>query len=644
MSSARIILLSILFTSAFCAARAIQGDSVRVVERDRAIVVTASSWLGDLSGAGPARSVLPREVIDRLAPVTMASTLSLFPGVFVKDYGGIGGLQLVSLRGGASAQALVLLDGARMSSAQNGSIDLSALPLRCVDRIEVIRGGASALYGANAVSGVVDVQLRLKDTTSASLTLSHGAFNEWRTALGGTVNISDDVRIGFDADLVGTRGSFPFSTTQFGSTISVNRQNGDARHTRALTRLELSDRHFATLMFRQTDRGVPGAVVQGAITQARARLHDEDLMGLLRSTIYNSGIDRVVLLASVRIMDQHFSDPDATIVGTQGVDVSYRQRDATVSALWNRQSRNMLSTIRVDVSHADLHGASIVSRNGETVIRRGVSVSVDLTVPELIDNQTELRTAMRVDVFSDAGTAVSPLVSLRRAISSGLSVRASWSLSFRPPSFNELYYLNYGTRDLRPERSASFDIGLVAEPFSWFSIDLAGYTATIDDLIVSVPVSPVITSAQNVGRASSIGGEILARARSHDGRFLAQWSYALQFMRDATGRGGVDGTLVPYAVPELISTLVQWDSQEWFASLNWSYTGFRYALPGEQRSAMLTPFALTSVQLGMRMMGRMTRGMLMLQADNLFDIPYEVVRGYPMPGRAIRVIANVELQ
>jgi outer membrane cobalamin receptor len=588
--------------------------------------------------------VMPRDVIQRMAPLTMSGVVALFPGVFVKDYGGVGGLQLVSMRGGSSAQALVMLDGARMSSAQNGSIDLSSLPVRCVERVEVIRGGSSALYGANAMTGVVDVRLRLPDTTTAMATLSHGAFNEWRTAVGATLRIDDRMRIGLDADVVGTRGSFPFMTTQFGTTFDINRQNGDARHARVLARLEVADRHSATLLLRSADRGVPGAVVQGAITQARARLTDDDATVMIRSVLVNASADQLLMMMSARYLDQHFSDPDATIIGTQGIDVRYVQRDATLSALWLRQTQAINTSVRFDVSHADLQGASVLSVDGEMVRRRSASLSAEAIVPNLLGSDVELRMAMRGDVFSDAGGAFSPLIAARREVAAGVALRLGWSMSFRPPTFNELYYLNYGTRSLRSERATTWDAGIVFEPWSWCSIDLAGYVASINDLIVSVPVSPVITSAQNVGSATSQGAELVARIRGFDGRLLAQWSHTVQFMRDATGRSGFDGTLIAYAVPELASALLQWDGGSWFAGTQWSYTGYRYALAGEPAEVMLRPFALTSVQGGLRVAGGALRGNIMLQCDNLFDVSYQVVRGYPMPGRALRIVVNLEVR
>lgn len=620
-----------------------EPDSIRIAQRDSVIVVTAERWTSDVTGAGPARSVLTREVIDRMAPMTMAATMTLFPGVFVRDYGGLGGLQLVSLRGGSSAQALVMLDGARLSSAQNGSIDLASIPMRTIDRAEVIRGGVSSLYGANALTGAIDVHLRLDDTANASAMLSHGAFNEWRSAVGATVVLSEGARVGVDLDVLGTRGSFPFTSSQFGTVVEVNRQNGDARHARGLARLELGDRHSATLLLRSADRGVPGAVVQGSITQARARLRDDDVMAIIRSVLLETPSDRFSVLASVRYLDQYFADPDATIVGTQGIDVRYVQRDATVSAVWRHQETDLLTTFRLDASYADLQGASVLTSDGQVVHRTSISAAADALAPDLLASDVELRLAMRADLFSDLGPRLSPMIALRRPLTDGLAVRAGWSMSFRPPTFNELYYLNYGTRDLRSERAATLDIGVVIEPWPWCSIDLTAYSAVIRDLIVSVPVSPVITSAQNIGSASSQGAELLVRAHGFDGKLLAQWSYTLQFMRDATGRQALNGRLVPYAVPELASALLQWDTRAWFVSAQWSYTGYRYALAGEPRELMLEPFSLTSLQAGLRAVGNSLRARLMVQCDNLFDVSYQVVRGYPMPGRAMRVIAAVEL-
>lgn len=605
-----------------------------------AVNVVADRWLTDETGAGMPKTRLDSELLTRLAPQSLISVLPLIPGVFVRDYGGLGGLKTFSIRGGSSAQALVLIDGSRMSSAQSGMVDLGLLPARFVENVDVIRGGVSALYGANALTGVMNVQLRVPSTPSLRAFAGGGSFDEWRLALGATTNIGP-VRIGADIETLGSAGSYPFITDQFGQSYEINRQNSDVRSTFGTVRCESDELGSITVFGRTSNRGVPGAVVQGNVAQARARLTDRDLVGLLRIPITETAVGDVELNGSARVLDQHYVDPDATITGPDGIDVAYLQHDVSVGATLTGTLHNLLQTTRLDAGYADLAGDEITSDTGSVVIRRSIGLSTDWQWA--VDSQLDLRVALRLDGFSDMGWAASPLIALHYALNPFVSLRTSWSYNFRPPSFNELYFLNYGTRSLQPERSHSFDVGVVARPFSWLSIDVDAFGLLTQNLIVSVPVSPVITSAQNVGSARTLGLELTSRGSWLDGRLIAQWSYTLQHVTDQTGRVGLDGTMIPYAVPELASVMVQWDDVVWNGSLSWTYTGYRYAQAGGEYTSLLQPFAVVGAQIGVHVKGLSTRADVRIQVDNLFDISYQVVRGFPMPGRVVRLATSIEV-
>ncbi|MCX6141402.1 MAG: TonB-dependent receptor [Candidatus Kapabacteria bacterium] len=619
----------------------IAADSVRVDTTKRTpITVIADRWLTDATGAGMPTTSIDRTLLSRLAPQSLVTVLPLIPGVFVRDYGGLGGLKTFSIRGGSASQALVMIDETRLSSAQNGTVDIGMLPARFVDNIDVIRGGVSALYGANALTGAMDIRMRVPASNTLRAFASGGSFDEWRLGLGASASVGT-VRIGADVESLGTKGSFPFTTDQFGETYSINRENGDAKSTFGTLRVEADEIGSFTFLGRTTDRGVPGAVLQGNITNARARLKDDDLMGLLKARVLSSSTSTVSLVGSARMLDQHYSDPDATITGPSGIDVRYHQRDASLGLVSKGTLQGLLYTSRLDASYADLRGDAIVTDSGSLVLRRSIGISSDWQWEGALGSPLDLRAALRVDGFSDMGWAVSPLLALKYTISEQLSFRASWSYNFRPPTFNELYFLNYGTRSLKPERSQSYNAGVVVRPWSWLVIDADAFAIFTKDLIVSVPVSPVITSAQNVGSARSMGMELLARGSWLDGRLIAQWSYTLQKVSDNTGRAGIDRTMIPYAVPELASILLQWDDAVWTGSLQWNYTGYRYAQPGEEFTSLLQPFALVSAQVGVHVSGRTTRADVRLQADNVFDVSYMVVRGYPMPGRVFRLSTSL---
>ena len=99
-----------------------------------------------------------REYDDRFA--TVQELLDQAPGVRVSRYGGLGAYSTASIRAAKPEQVLVLLDGVRLNSAERGAFDLSTLPVRQVERIEVLRGAGAQRYGSDAVGGVISITTR----------------------------------------------------------------------------------------------------------------------------------------------------------------------------------------------------------------------------------------------------------------------------------------------------------------------------------------------------------------------------------------------------------------------------------------------------------------------------------------------------
>lgn len=618
-------------------------DSLRAAE----VIIDAMPWYASMRSSVRSRTAFTRRQLEVLAPSQARDVLSLVPGLFVRDYGGANALQTVSFRGGSSSQALVLIDGARLSSAQNGTADISVIPMRFVSSVDVSRGGASALYGANALNGVVDMRLALPLNQRLRLSAMGGSFDQWSLSAGLTKRFNG-VSVGADVEHFGSMGSFPFSTSQFGSVYEINRENNDMRSTRAVFRIEDESDNAATFLVRHLDRGVPGAVVQGNITQARARMQDDDVIGLWTIGLNPSSWSSWKWTGSARYLDQAYQDPDATIIGSQGIDVRYIQRDVTQSIVrkpydvLNKQEGTLSLGGRFDVSYADIRGNSLQGADG-TISRGNLGTTIDARFSGSSAYQPTVQAALRSEYFTDIGLVVSPLVGAQVKLSDLVSLRSLWSYNIRPPSFNELYYLNYGTKDLRPERSSTLELAMHVQPADWLEADLTTYAMNTTDQIVSVPVSPIITSAQNVGSTRTYGAELAVRASAFDERLRVQYSYALMDARDATGRPYLDGTLLPYAPPEVAAGLVMWNDRHWFASATVSYTSYRYHSTGGVYASMLHPFTIVGLQGGVRLQTDRSLVDMRLQCDNLLDVSYVVVRGFPMPGRTVRLVVAMEL-
>ena len=145
--------------------------------------------------ASVAKSTIDAATLEQIQPLQITEAIRAVPGLFVQDYGGIGGLKTVSIRGGSSAQSLTLLNGVRFNSAQNGQMDLSVIPASFLSSINVSKGALSALYGANALTGAVDLQMELPTENRVRAFAEGGSFNTWRLAANGVSSIGD-VRIG----------------------------------------------------------------------------------------------------------------------------------------------------------------------------------------------------------------------------------------------------------------------------------------------------------------------------------------------------------------------------------------------------------------------------------------------------------------
>ena len=124
------------------------------------IVVTPGRTAEPLSDTLGDNSVIGRDELDTLPNGTLADALMREHSIESLNYGGPQSLSSVNIRGTNSNQSLILIDGLRINSATSGDAPLSAIPLSSIERVEIVRGTASSLYGADAIGGVINVITR----------------------------------------------------------------------------------------------------------------------------------------------------------------------------------------------------------------------------------------------------------------------------------------------------------------------------------------------------------------------------------------------------------------------------------------------------------------------------------------------------
>ena len=150
------------------------------------VVISANRQVQARNDSSAANTVFTRDDIDRLQPTSLTDLLSRVPGVQIAPTGGRGSLPGVYIRGTKSAQSLVLVDGQRIANSTSGDSGLHYLNVDQIERVEVLRGSRSVIYGSDAIGGVIQVFTRRNagQGLQPRLKLGFGSNKTWERSLG----------------------------------------------------------------------------------------------------------------------------------------------------------------------------------------------------------------------------------------------------------------------------------------------------------------------------------------------------------------------------------------------------------------------------------------------------------------------------
>ena len=609
------------------------------------LVTVTSSRLSSREGnVGQASTFISRAQIESAGARDLADAVAFSPGLYVKRYGGLGGLRTLSLRGTASEGTAMLIDGVRYRSDAEGGFDLGNIPANVLEGVEVIRGGDAALLGGNSLGGGINLITGIKARNLRfEGTLALGSFGERSLSGGGSGSVGEHL---FDGSLHLTRseGDYPFQFNEFGESLEIKRENGDFSNlfARAGWKFRPEEGGWelgSTLQGYRTERGVPGGVVQGNRERLRARLDEEDIFGLFRFS-RTFGRVKVSLASTGRINELRYRDPDDRTGGLDGVDNRYRLIDGrgTARLAWFPDNRTTLGA-DLEVEAIGLNGDNLDPAVADGVGRQrlGGLVRGSRMIP-FQENGTflSLNSALRYDLFSDLDPELVPSFGfLLQPFSYPFRLRAHAALNYRAPTFSEQYYLNFGNADLQTEHSKSLSTGWTWEPVEGISLESSLFLIDTRNRIVAIPRSPVSWSAQNLGRVRSRGVEV-----GLNGTFVEETlSGALSYTRmEAIDRSGgiTDGHLLPYAPQELFNGLLRLDAWKFSLIGSWDYVSHRHTLSFNTAESALPHYLVLNLGLSRDVSMGTFWVSGRLDVNNLLDESYQVVRNYPMPGRSVR--------
>ena len=196
-----------------------------VIKYNSDVTVTATRGHSLITEVPSSVNIVSQEEIELKNPQNLAEALQNVPGVTIKDYGGLGNSKSISLRGSSDSQVLVLLDGQRLNNPQSGSVDLNQISLEGIEKIEVVRGGNSALYGSDAIGGVINLISKKhkmdKNPTQGELKIGTGSFDLYTFEPSLNFKIRNS-RISTSYKYLSSKGDFPYTDNYGESAARVN--------------------------------------------------------------------------------------------------------------------------------------------------------------------------------------------------------------------------------------------------------------------------------------------------------------------------------------------------------------------------------------------------------------------------------------
>lgn len=538
--------------------------------------------------------VIDRAAIEASTGRTLPEILAREAGLQATSNGGPGQLSSVLIRGGDARHTILLIDGVRYSSATAGTPIWETLPVEAIERIEVVKGPASALYGADGAAGVVQVFTRKPQqglhpwASVAAGTRSHQRLATGVAAGQGNLTYSLGLQQTSDNGISATNAkqsgfnadSDPFRQGSFNGALryTINkdwRVDGSILYSDGLV-------HFD----------------DGAVIDARSRI---------RAALAQAGVTgRLTPDWQTEIRAGQTRDTSNNVAAQYPGSFETIQDQVT----W----QNTIAT-RAGVVLAGLERRvqSVDSSGPYTVTRR----TLDATFVGLNGqaNGHSWQLNARQDRNSQFGSGNAGFAGYGYQVAAHWRVHASYGTSFVAPTFNQLYY--YGNPSLRPEKGRNLDMGA-----TWshgvHEVKLVRFDNRIQDAIVNdsnyVP--------QNIGRAR-IDGWTLGYSGKLD-------SVSLRASVDSMDpRNERDGLLLPKRAQTQASLGAEWRKAAWRVGASLLHAGARFDDANNTRR--LDAYSLADLYATWQFAPDLS---LQARVNNLTDRVYETAYGYNQPGRA----------
>lgn len=625
-----------------------------------------------------------KEKLERLSPLQLSDIVKHLAGTIVKDYGGIGGMKTVSVRGLGAQHTGVVYDGVALSDCQTGQIDIGKISMEFIESITLSNGLANQIfsparqYSYGAVMNIYPENslFQPNENTRVRFSILGGSFG----FINPTLKISQRIFTNhlqkwncfttIKGSYLTLKGNYPY-TLFFGgaqdSTSTERRANADMQSiqtegTLFLIHKQKKESLKINLFYYHSERGLPGAALYYNLFSDQ-RLWDANAFVQAKYIKFFAKKWGYSCVAKINHSYIRYLDP--SFLNAEGkLDNRYTQNEYYLSNSFLYMGKNFDISFANDLFYNDLFSNAqyfiqpsrfntLTSASAEWRYK-WVKVSANL-LHTLAINRAQLGDAAPNyhKLSPTAGFSAKPFAKKE------FYVRAFYKNIFRLPTFNDLYYREFGNLNLKPENTSQFSAGITFyNTFNQGKLTLSGtidgYYNVIENKIVAIPSKNLfIWTMLNYGIVHAKGIDATLQssykiAKNFEINILA--TYTFQKAVDVTDPGSrtYDNQL-PYTPLHSGSTGISITTKLGVFSYNTIISGERYVLGQNIPQNLLQGYIDHSISFGKEFVFKSNqkpnsyRIGIKLEVINFTNQQYQIVRNYPMPGRHYRAKLTFQL-
>ncbi|SMQ94268.1 TonB-dependent vitamin B12 receptor [Xanthomonas fragariae] len=594
-----------------CFANRAQAEAA--IDLDEVVVTTSRTAQTQDQTLAPV-TVIDRAQIERRQANALQDLLRGEAGVSLANNGGPGKASSLFLRGTGSDHVVVLIDGVRIGSATSGGAALQDLPIEQIERIEIVRGPFSSLYGSEALGGVIQIFTRRP----------HGSFVPTFSAAAG----SDNAR----RYSAGVAGRSEGDLSETGGWYSANAVHDQTDGINAYLDTSSSDYDPDRDGYRNDSLSVQGGwrfnrQWDADVHALRARSRNEYDGSAFGGTV-SKGVQQAVG-GRVRYAPTDAFTLTASVGSSTDLGDAYYE-GAYVSTYDTRRKQSALQ--------ADINAGPGLLTVGFDWQRDEIASSDTYDADSRSDRaafaqwqQTfgtqSLQASLRRNDNSQFGGKTTGSLLWGWDFAQHLRLTASYGTAFKAPTFNELYYPDYGNPLLRPETSKSAELGLRGNG-DWGTWTLSAFQTRIDDLIAGD--ASLVDALHPFGQPNNIDQARIRGVEAGYDTELAGWTVrsALTWLQPQADGEVNHGNWLPRRAGQ--SGRIDADRSFGALGVGASLFGSGKRFDDLINTERLAGYGLLDLRVSYAINADWT---ILLTANNVFDRHYETARWYAQPGR-----------